>query len=328
MKVSVVIPVYNGADFIQKSYQSILNQQLSDFEIIYVDNNSTDGSLEEILKLKQQDHRVILEIQEKQGAAPARNLGIQKSSGDYIYVFDVDDEIYPNALKTMMEVLDTHMSAEAVFGKMVKSKSGDRKTPKPQNESFKVIFKEKPYWGLVWFSDLKKVVGPPAFMYRASVFKRIGAYNEELRLGQDTAFDIKLGLLCNIAFLDMYVYIYLKHDTSTTQIVKKKTPRAFMVWPRLVKEHLPFYLNNTVPLRFKTLLFAQVYQSMGRQLLFTQGVVNRQRLKQQLLSDISAIRVSWIIRFYLTILVLAPLEWLGKVYRYYIVPHVIKKLKK
>ena len=327
IKVSVVIPVYNASAFIEKSYHSIINQQITDFEIIYVDNNSTDQSVKEILKLKEQDARVSLHYQKKQGAGPTRNLGIEKAKGDYIYLLDVDDEVYPNALKQMRAVLERYPEVDAVFGKMRKSFKVISETTQTNNDTLEVTLRKKPYWGLRWFSNLKYVVGPPAFLYRASVFKRIGAYNTELRLGQDTAFDIKLGMLCNVAFLDMYVYLYLKHDSSTTQNAKKNTPRAFMVWPRLVKEHLPFYLEHAVPHRFKTLLFAQIYQSMGRQILFTHRFQDRMDLKKRLLSEVEAIKVPFLIQFSLSILVFFPFENLGKIYRYYLVRRIIKKLK-
>ncbi|WP_417214460.1 glycosyltransferase family 2 protein [Bizionia sp.] len=326
MKLSVVIPVYNGADFIEKSYHSILSQQIQDFELIYVDNNSQDSSVECIKKLVQLDSRVSLLAESKQGSAAARNTGIKHAQGDYVYIFDVDDEIYPNALNKMIQVLDAYPETDAVFGKMVKSHQGISESLLPNDNTLKVVLKEKPYWGLKWFSNLKFVVGPPAFLYRSSVFNTIGFYNEDLRLGQDTALDIKLGMMMNIAFLDMYVYLYLKHGTSTTDTVKKKTPRAFMVWPRLVKEHLPFYLEQDTPLRFKSLLFSQLFQSMGRQVVFTKGLKNRQDLKQQLYHDLQAIQIPLVIRLYLSILVILPLESLRKVYGYYMVPYVVKQL--
>ena len=327
MKLSVVIPVYNAAEFIQKSYQSILAQQIDDFEIIYVDNNSKDNSVLEIQKLVKDDDRVRFLKQPMQGAAPARNMGIKNAVGNYIYIFDVDDEVYPNALKRMITVLDSYHMVDAVFGKMIKSNQGIEQTYKPQDETYEVQFKEQPFWGLKWLSSLKSVVGPPAFLYRASVFKKIGLFNEAIKNNEDTAFDIKLGMTCNIAFLDMYVYLYFKHENSTIQMAKKKMPRAFMIWPRLVKEHLPFYLENKVPFKFKSLLFSQIYQAMARQIVFTNGFSERSKLRRLLLSEVKAIDIPFLIRFYLSILVVLPLESLRKVYGYYIVPAEINKLK-
>ncbi|WP_204346107.1 glycosyltransferase [Psychroserpens algicola] len=325
MKLSVVIPSYNAAQFIESSYQSIINQGVEDIEIIYVDNNSTDGTAEEIKKIQKRDSRVSSYFQPKQGAAPTRNKGLVNAKGEYVYFFDVDDGIYPNALLKMIDVLDAHTQVDAVVGKMVKSSQSIEKTTKPDDETLEVTIHPKPYFGLIWFSDLSKVVGPPAFMYRRTVFDTIGIYNEDLRIGQDTALDIKLGMMCDIAFIDMYVYMYYKHTDSTIEKNKKKTPRAFMQWPRLVKEHLPFYLEHDTPEEFNKLLFEQLYKVMGKQVFFTEGFAQRKTLKNDLLQQVSAIEVPFLIRFFLSLLVVFPFSSLLKFYGYYIVPYIVKK---
>lgn len=325
MKLSVVIPVYNGAEFIEKSYNSIINQQLNDFEIIYVDNNSKDDTSKNIEVFVAKDSRVRLLHQPKQGAAPARNMGIKAALGDYVYVFDVDDEIYPNALNRLISILDKHPDVVAAFGKMVKSDKGIAETPKPTDETDEVSIKDAPYWGLKWFSNLKIVVGPPAFLYRKTVFDAIGLYNESIKNNEDTALDVKLGLTQRIAFLDTYVYLYFKHSDSTIEQTKRRIPRAFMIWPRLVKEHLPFYLEHPTPKRFRSLLFSQLFQSMGRQLVFTKGLSNRKSLKHQLFEDLKDVTIPTVIKLFLSILVILPLETLRKVYGYYVVPYIVKK---
>ena len=225
----------------------------------------------------------------------------------------------------MIDVLDTHEAVEAVVGKMVKSQLSIEKTLKPTDETFEVIIKPKPYWGLLWFSDLSQVVGPPAFMYRKTVFDKIGIYNKDLRIGQDTALDIKLGMTCNIAFLDMYVYLYYKHTDSTIDSFKKKIHRSFMQWPRFVKEHLPFYLENETPLEFNKMFFNQLYQIMGKQVYFTKGVFKRNSIKNRLLDDIKTVRVPFLIRLFLSILVVLPFSYVIKFYGYYLVPYIVKK---
>ncbi|OUS02026.1 hypothetical protein A9Q86_05085 [Flavobacteriales bacterium 33_180_T64] len=326
MKLSVVIPAYNAAQFIESSYQSIINQNIDDIEIIYVDNNSTDETSDEIKKLQQKDKRVSFYFQSKQGAAPTRNKGLVNAKGEYIYFFDVDDGIYPNALSKMIAVLDVYKNVEAVVGKMVKSQHDIDTTKKPNDETFDVTVNSKPYWGLVWFSDLSQVVGPPAFMYRRRVFDTIGIYNEDLRIGQDTALDIKLGMTCDIAFIDMYVYMYYKHTDSTIEKNKKSTPRAFMQWPRLVKEHLPFYLENKTPIAFDKLLFEQLYKVMGKQVSFTKGFYKRKAIKKDLLKQVSLVEIPFLIRFFMSILVVFPLSSVFKFYGYYLVPYIVKKI--
>ncbi len=329
MKLSIIVPVYNGEIFIKRCYDSLLNQQLDslDHEILFVDNNSTDRSVDIINSLIKTNANVKLILQPKQGEAAARNMGISEATGDYLYQLDVDDEVFPNVLIRMIAVLDSNSAIDAVFGKMLKTHKTLATIDEELEESHNVIFEEKPHWGLQWFSNLGTVVGEGAFMHRRSVFEKIGVYTEQLPIiGTDLAFDIKLGMTCNLAFMDTYIYLYFKHEVSLIQGVKRKMPRAFMVWPRLVKEHVPFYLEQDTPLRFKSLLFSQLFQSMGRQVVFTKGLKNRQDLKQQLYHDLQAIRIPLVIRLYLSILVILPLESLRKVYGYYMVPYVVKQL--
>ncbi|WP_452227720.1 glycosyltransferase family 2 protein [Lacinutrix sp. MEBiC02404] len=324
MKLSVIIPVYNGADFIEKSYHSILNQHLEDFEILYVDNNSKDASVQNIQKLTAKDTRVKLLKQPKQGAAPARNLGIEKASGTYVYIFDVDDEIYPEALHKMIAVLDDNPEMDAVFGKMVKSHTGISETKKPTDETNKVILKEKPYWGMYWFEHLKHVVGPPAFLYRKRVFDTIGVYNEGIKNTEDTAFDIKLGMTSNVAFLDTYVYLYFKHASSTIELAKRKEDLVALHWTRFVKSHLPFYLANEVPIRYKEMLYAYLYKTIGKRIYQTKGFSNRNKLRKELLQEIKPVKLPLLLRLYLWKLTILPVSILLKVYVYYLVPFYIK----
>jgi len=329
MKLSVIIPVYNGADFIEKSYRSITNQNLEYFEIIYVNNNSSDGTRLQIQALIERDQRVILLEQPTQGTSYARNMGIRAAQGEYVYVFDVDDEIYPNALNKMISVLDLHQDVDAVFGKMVKSYHGISDTAKPQDETDEVILNPAPHWGLHWFSSLRNVVGPPAFLYRKKVFDKIGLYNENLKNDEDTALDIKLGMTCQVAFIDTYVYLYFKHQNSTIQQTKQKGGMIFHTWNRFTKEHLPFYLNNKVPFEFKEVLFMQLFSSLGKLVYYKTGYAKRKLQLKEILGDIKPIEVPFYIRFYLFILVLFPFKLALKFYVYYLSPwHVDRILKK
>lgn len=325
IKLSIIIPVFNGAKFIEKSYNSIRNQELENFEIIYVDNNSNDDSVNKIKVLLKNDSRVKLLSQTKQGAAPARNKGIEKAQGDYIYIFDVDDEIYPDALRRMIAVLDSHPVVDAVFGKMVKSQKGIAETHKPTDETHNVTLFEKPHWGLQWFSSLKTVVGPPAFLYRKSVFNTIGVYNEDLQVCEDTAFDIKLGMTMTVAHLDTYVYLYFKHSNSSLELSKKSGSEVFILWSRLSKSHLPFYLTNEVPVRYKELLFFQLYSTMGKIIYYTPTLEKRKAWLKQIEKDINPYKLSFSIQSYLSILVYVPNKSLFKYYVYYFSKRYVKK---
>lgn len=91
MKVSVVLPVYNVAPYLQRCLDSLLNQTLSDIELICVDDGSTDGSGAICDRYGKLDSRVRVVHQVNSGAGAARNRGLEMASGDYLFFFDPDD---------------------------------------------------------------------------------------------------------------------------------------------------------------------------------------------------------------------------------------------
>ena len=91
VKVSVILPIYNVAPYLEATFESLIHQSLSDIEIIAVNDGSTDHSEDIIKKYQQLDPRVISFSQKNQGQSTARNLALQHASGKYIYMMDSDD---------------------------------------------------------------------------------------------------------------------------------------------------------------------------------------------------------------------------------------------
>lgn len=99
MKYSVVIPLYNKEHYIEKTLQSVLNQTFRDYEIIVVDDGSSDGSLAAAGRV--QSDRIRLIQQENAGVSVARNTGIHNAQGEFICFLDADDEWRPEYLETI-----------------------------------------------------------------------------------------------------------------------------------------------------------------------------------------------------------------------------------
>lgn len=119
MKFSVVIPLYNKEHYIEKTLQSVLKQTFQDFEVIVVDDGSTDKSLENARKIQSERIKVI--SQKNQGVSVARNTGIYNATGTYIAFLDADDEWRENYLETIENltvkypVSDIFVTAYAVY---------------------------------------------------------------------------------------------------------------------------------------------------------------------------------------------------------------------
>lgn len=105
-EISVIIPVYNAASFLYESIESILNQTFSDFELIILNDKSTDGSLEIIKSFQSKDNRIII-IDKEQNVGPAnlRNEGINAAKGTYIALMDADDIALPTRFEKQIAVL-------------------------------------------------------------------------------------------------------------------------------------------------------------------------------------------------------------------------------
>lgn len=93
--ISVIIPCYNAASFIKETLESIFGQEGVQFEVIVIDDGSTDASASII---KQFNGRLCYEYQQNRGVSAARNKGLQISNGDYVVFFDADDKMSKNFL--------------------------------------------------------------------------------------------------------------------------------------------------------------------------------------------------------------------------------------
>lgn len=115
VKVSVILPIFNVASYLEETFNSLINQSLNEIEIIAVNDGSTDKSEEIIEKYKQQDSRIITVYQRNQGQSVARNAGLALAKGEYIYMMDSDDVLNsPDALRICYEYAkNTH--ADFIF---------------------------------------------------------------------------------------------------------------------------------------------------------------------------------------------------------------------
>ena len=115
IKVSVILPIYNVAQYLDETFTSLLNQTLQEIEIIAVNDGSSDNSLEIIQKYAQQDSRISYYTQENQGQSVARNLALKHATGKYIYMMDSDDVLAnTDALRTCYEYAEKN-NADFIF---------------------------------------------------------------------------------------------------------------------------------------------------------------------------------------------------------------------
>ena len=113
MYLSFIVPVYNAEKYLKKCVESILNQTFQDFEVIFIDDASTDKSLD-ILNSYAYDKRIKIITKANEGVSLARNCGLELARGEYLMFVDADDWIDKNTSEVMVDVIKKKQ-ADVVF---------------------------------------------------------------------------------------------------------------------------------------------------------------------------------------------------------------------
>lgn len=203
---SIVVPLYNKQNEIKSTLKSALEQDFKDFELIVINDGSTDGSEGEVLSLN--DNRLKYIKTENKGVSPARNLGIEKASGSYIAFLDADDQWLPNHLSILKSLSEDFPEAGAVTTNYEFKHPGDH----IENTFFNDI--EKGYKGIVndfFKSSLKyRLIWTTAVAVKKEVFEAIGNFDTSITLGagEDNDMWTRIALKYPIAYDDTITAIY------------------------------------------------------------------------------------------------------------------------
>ena len=105
-KISIIVPVYNSENYIQRCIDSVTNQNPKDCQVILIDDGSTDRSLQIMQKAAEKYKYIEIIHQENQGVSMARNIGLKKADGEWIYFLDSDDELVPGSIEEMFRFVE------------------------------------------------------------------------------------------------------------------------------------------------------------------------------------------------------------------------------
>ena len=108
VRISIVVPVYNAEDYLDRCLHSVMDQEFTSYEVILVDDGSTDASSLICDRYSSTDPRFVTIHQANKGVSAARNAGINMAQGEYVMFLDSDDVLLPFALETMMENQAVH----------------------------------------------------------------------------------------------------------------------------------------------------------------------------------------------------------------------------
>lgn len=207
MKLSIIIPVYNCEKYLSKCLESVLHQDFDDYEVIAINDGSTDGSGKIIHKFAGQYSKFVVINQKNSGVSTARNAGLDVAKGEFITFVDSDDAIYPNSLAIILEKLDVE-KLDVFY---------------PQIENYS---EEGIPMGIIPFpaepNEVKKGIEQgrrtftPTF-YRRSIVGKI-RFHDKISLGEDTVFNAMVQAFANrVSHSEIPYYKYLFRENSLSQ---------------------------------------------------------------------------------------------------------------
>ena len=222
MKISVILPVYNGEKYIQKAIESVLNQTFTDFELIVVNDGSTDHTLDIINSFD--DARITIINQSNQGPGAARNNALKIARGQYVMYLDSDDWYHERALEISYNEITKH-DADMTFFQMINYNNGevyenDWFDLKTFDESFENrAFSRKETPGSIF--DLS--VGVCQKIYSREFLNKIDAKFPEGIFFEDMPFFYYVYLKAErVSIIKKHLYYRRKHDESITHVVDEK----------------------------------------------------------------------------------------------------------
>ncbi len=213
--ISIIIPIYNMGSSIQKCVLSVLKQDSKDYEVILVDDGSNDNSLEECKKLKTIDSRIRVYHTENMGSGPARNFGISKVIGKYVYFMDADDYLHPEAVSSLIALVNKHTPDLVVFGfEKANQKTIILRTKNFENKEVDGSVARQDYSEFCDMSGQYTIQGAPwNKLFSLALINQYNIKFPSLRRHQDDAFIGRYMCFTNkIVFSELVLYTHYVND--------------------------------------------------------------------------------------------------------------------
>jgi len=205
--ISIIVPIYNAENWLERCLESLINQTYKDIEIILVNDGSIDKSLEICRQYEKRDNRIVLIDKENEGVSATRNLGIKTAKGDFIQFVDSDDYIEKDMCQKMLLAIE---NADLVLcGLRVWQNGQVLREPHIETSSYDLRD------SIDYYFKLRKInLGPCNKLYRKSLIVKM--FPEDISLGEDTLFVLNYMLnVKKISVLDECLYNVVLDNTDS-----------------------------------------------------------------------------------------------------------------
>lgn len=303
--ISVVIPLYNKEKQIAHTIQSVFNQTFQDFEVVIVDDGSTDGSVSEVEKFS--DSRIRLIHQKNAGVAAARNRGIEEAKGDLIAFLDADDEWKPEYLATQYHLSQKYPDC-SVFVCNYEFRNTEGKV-------IPTIIRKLPFSGedgiLSNYFEMASCSHPPlwtsAVMVKKQAIQAIGGFPVGIKSGEDLLTWARLAVNVKIAYSRTPLAVFIRDEVLFNKDQRQRMPEVEDI---VGKELLNIYAKNRTVIGLNSYL--ALWHKMRTRIFIEKGY-RRLALKECLISMKYDINIKILVFF---VLIFLPILFSKKIFRY------------
>lgn len=209
---SIIIPVYNKEKYLAKTIESVQAQSYGQFELILVNDGSTDASLE-VIKPFLSDERIKLMAQINKGASAARNLGIKKASAPYLALLDADDLWNSDHLQEIVKAIEKFPSAK-VFATNSYLQEGDKRHQRTYSTSIPDDISEVDYFEA---SCVDSLLNSSTVVIKKELLQLSGTFDESLTSTEDTDLWIRIGQYAKVVFNPRYTVTVIRDPQGLSQ---------------------------------------------------------------------------------------------------------------
>lgn len=263
-KVTVIVASYNNARFLPACLDSLLSQTFPDFEVLVIDDRSTDNSLEICQQYSKRDPRIrVITTEKNQGVTFAKHLGLKKAHGNYVAVLDSDDVALPQRLEKQVAWLDSHIDTVLVAGyygvidandKIIKHK---KKVPVDDTS-------------IRWWLTFGNCLIHSTVMYRRAPALVCGGYDVAFVHGEDIDLMSKLLTLGKFEAIPEVMSFWRSHRSSVTKYVASEERERYYV--ALVKRSIQLQTRQDVDLDVAAAVFYNTKTPAKNEAAFGAGI--------------------------------------------------------
>ncbi len=226
--VSVIISTFNRPSLLRQAIESVCSQSFQDWELIVINNGSTDDTAQVISEYVQKDSRISSVFQKRSILSRVRALGSRLAKGEYVTYLDDDDYYFPNKLDVQVEFLDKHKDIALVYSYL---------DLVDENQKIIRVLPEKPaanYLELIHGNAIQL----SSALFRRKCFNQIGSFNTSLDSCDDYEFCLRLTKNFPIAFLPVNVGIYRWHSQNMSHKKVLRIKNEINIYKQIWKESL------------------------------------------------------------------------------------------